>query len=217
VRGVELTGETEIDATIVEADKAEAQLIEITENLFRNELSTLDRAIFVATYREVWQDKYGKIEAGRPGNRINLIQLIEDEAGKGFSEHVAERLGLSVASVKRLNQIAQNLHPDVRVAVRGTPIADNQSELLKIAKMEPKQQRRLAIAFRDEKDIRKARDLVEGATQPAKLDPEVLVDAMVAKLVAAWEGASLFARERFLVEVGIEPDPQMSSIIGEAE
>ena len=52
-----LLGWTEIDAIVVKADVVEAQLLEISENLYRNELNALDRAIFVMKYRELWEEK----------------------------------------------------------------------------------------------------------------------------------------------------------------
>lgn len=203
IRAEQINEESEIDATIVEGDKAEAQLIEITENLFRNELSVVDRAVFVQAYRDIWEQKHGKIAAGRPGNRINLIQLIADEAdaGGGFTHHVADRMGLSVAAVKRLSQIAQNLHPDVRSAVRGTPIADNQSVLLKIAKMEPQKQRQTAVAFRAEPDLKKALALVEPAPPLSKKQLEQAT--LLSRLVTAWEDASEETRTQFLEHIGL--------------
>jgi ParB family transcriptional regulator, chromosome partitioning protein len=217
IRAEQINEEAEIDAMIVESDKAEAQLIEITENLFRNELSVLDRAVFVQTYRDVWEGKYGKVEAGRPGNRANLSQLFADEAEAGsFSLHVADRMGLSRRAVERLNQIAQSLHPDVRAAVRGTPIADNQSALLKIAKMEPQKQRQAAIAFRAEPDLKKALALVEPAPKLSKAQTEQAT--LLSRLVTAWEDASEETRNQFLSHIGMgdEPDALMTEIRSEA-
>lgn len=207
-RATGINGDTHIDAIIVEADKAEAQLMEITENLFRNELSVIDRAVFVATYREVWQLKHGKIEKGRPSNLGKdypisdtsdcLVDLIATEAKKGFGKHVAERLGVSVETVKLLNRISQGLHPDVRAAVRGTPLADNQSALLKLAKMEPAKQRQAAVALKAEgQDLKKALALVEG--QRPKADPQT---ALFNTLVDAWSRANQETRARFLAEIG---------------
>ncbi|XKM42001.1 chromosome partitioning protein ParB [Rhizobium ruizarguesonis] len=187
---------------IVEGDKAEAQLVEITENLFRNDLSVMDRAIFVQTYRDVWEKAHGKIGVGRPGNRANLSQLFADEAEAGsFSVHVADRMGLSRRAVERLNKIAQNLHPDVRSAVRGTPIADNQSALLKIAKMEPQKQRQTAVAFRAEPDLKKALALVEPA--PSLSKKQVEQATLLSRLVTAWEDASEETRTQFLEHIGL--------------
>ncbi|CDZ61475.1 ParB domain protein nuclease [Neorhizobium galegae bv. orientalis] len=216
IRAEEINEEIEIDAMIVTGDKAEAQLIEITENLFRNELSVIDRAVFVQSYREIWEQKHGKIEAGRPGNRINLIQLFEDESGAGFSKHVADRMGVSVPAIKRLNQIAQNLHPDVRAAVRGTPVADNQSALLKIAKMEPLKQRQAALAFRAEPDLKKALALVDPPPQLSKAQVEQAT--LLSRLVTAWEDASEETRSQFLDHIGLgdAPDHLMTEIRSEA-
>ncbi|MGO8323709.1 ParB N-terminal domain-containing protein [Rhizobium ruizarguesonis] len=202
IRAVEINDDAEIDAMIVEGDKAEAQLVEITENLFRNDLSVMDRAIFVQTYRDVWEKVHGKIGVGRPGNRANLSQLFADEAEAGsFSVHVADRMGLSRRAVERLNKIAQNLHPDVRSAVRGTPIADNQSALLKIAKMEPQKQRQTAVAFRTEPDLKKALALVEPAPPLSKKQVEQAT--LLSRLVTAWEDASEETRTQFLEHIGL--------------
>ncbi len=100
-RAIELMDEEgqEIDVLVVKADKDEAILLEIEENLFRNDLSVMDRAVFVETYREQWEKVHGEISRGRPEKRINLIQfsdspvgLVEEEAKRGFSEVCANRL-----------------------------------------------------------------------------------------------------------------------------
>ena len=61
----------------------------------------------------------------------------------GFSQYVAKRLGLSEDAIKRLNRISQNLAPQLRETLRYTPLADNQAALLKFAKMEQGDQKRL--------------------------------------------------------------------------
>ncbi|MGM5088034.1 hypothetical protein ACD589_15220 [Rhizobium sp. 814_E9_N1_1] len=173
----------------------------------------MDRAIFVQTYRDVWEKAHGKIGAGRPGNRANLAQLFADESEAGsFSKHVADRMGLSKRAVEYLNKIAQNLHPDVRSAVRGTPIADNQSALLKIAKMEPIKQRQTAVAFRTEPDLKKAFALVDPAPLLSKRQVEQAT--LLSRLVTAWEDASDETRNQFLEHIGLGEagDPLMAEI-----
>jgi ParB family chromosome partitioning protein len=217
LRAIQINDDVEVDAMIVEGDKAEAQLVEITENLFRNDLSVMDRAIFVQTYRDVWEKAHGKIGAGRPGNRANLAQLFADESEAGsFSKHVADRMGLSKRAVEYLSKIAQNLHPDVRSAVRGTPIADNQSALLKIAKMEPIKQRQTAVAFRTEPDLKKAFALVDPAPQLSRKQVEQAT--LLSRLVTAWEDASEETRNQFLEHIGLgeDGDALMAEIRSEA-
>lgn len=206
LRATEMNDESEIEAIIVEADQAEAQLIEITENIFRNELSVMDRAIFVQTYREVWEQRYGKIESGRPGNRANLAQLFEDAPQGSFSQHAADRMGLSARAVKRLNQIATHLHADLRTAIRGTPTADNQSTLLNLAKMEPKKQRQVAIAFKAEGDLKKALALVAPAPAAQNQDETAKQGALLSRLVAAWKDADENTQAQFLAHIGVDLD-----------
>ncbi|AJY46503.1 ParB N-terminal domain-containing protein [Martelella endophytica] len=203
LRAMELLDEMEIDAVVVDADQQESVLLEITENLFRNELSVIDRAVFVQTYRDVWESKFGKVEPGRPGNCANLAQLIEDEGTQGFSGHVADRMGLSKRSYFRLNRIAQRLHADLRAAVRGTPVADNQAALLKLAKMEPQEQRRAAIALRAEGgDLKKALGHVKAVRTSEK--PEAKRDGMLKALLDIWRHADDATRKAFLAEIGRE-------------
>ncbi|MCF1433396.1 ParB/RepB/Spo0J family partition protein [Agrobacterium vitis] len=217
LRAMVLNDESEIEAMVVEADKAEAQLLEITENLFRNELSVIDRAIFVQSYRDVWEQKYGKITRGGDhrskdqvdpliGSRINLVQLFEDAKDTGFSKHVANRMGLSVPSIKRLNHIAQSLSPALRTALRGTPAADNQSLLLKLAKAGPSKQAGIVAGLEKEPDIKK---VLAWAKDPAPPISEADKQAIVLhQLKTAWKGADEATRQRFLQSIGLLDDVQ---------
>lgn len=208
LRAFEINDEQEIEALVIEADKDEAQLVEIVENIFRNELSVMDRAVFVQSYRDVWEAKYGKVEPGRPGNRANLSQLFADETEKGsFSEHVADRMGLSKRSVERLNKIAQNLTPKLRERLRGTPFADNQSMLLNLSKRAPIEQAKIASGL-EKADL----PAVLTALEPPKPKPTDInkQDVAKAELIAAWKKADGVTRGLFvmdmLIEAGAEPD-----------
>ncbi len=50
---------------VVSTDVVEAQLIELSENLYTNTLSALDRGIFVMKFREIHEEKFGKIDRTR--------------------------------------------------------------------------------------------------------------------------------------------------------
>lgn len=211
----------EIEALVIEGDKDEAALVEITENLFRNELSALDRAMFVMSYREIWERKYGKIEPGRPANRINVIQLLQDEASSGFSAHVADRLGISVPTIKRASFIARSLSPELRRELRGTAEADNQSLLLSLAKMPPERQKLVAAAYQSERDIRKALDITEpnARAQATKSAQQEVYD----RLLATWTRADEKTRAAFLEHIGAKVRqarvtlPSVAEVLAEAE
>lgn len=214
LRAVAINDDSEIEALVIEADKDEAQLVEITENLFRNDLSVMDRAVFVQSYREVWERKNGKVEPGRPGNSANLSQLIAEEAEAGsFSEHVADRMGLSKRSIERLHKIAKHLRPEVRAAVRGTPIADNQSELLKIAKMEPSRQRQIAVALKQSPDLKRALNEVDAVQPKAELTAQDKRNVAIARLEKAWEDADEEVCLDFLKGLLHAPDGLLAAFV----
>ncbi|WP_375626755.1 ParB/RepB/Spo0J family partition protein [Bartonella sp. MU37NMGALS] len=236
LRAAELLGYSDIDAVVVQADKDNAALLEVAENLFRNELSVIDRALFVQTYRELWEKKYGEIqrggdhgnqytkdkmakgkvyplpkdgssehhETGGEGDKVAKGQVVPlpndgDLNGKGtvlsFAEHVADRIGLSSKSVRRLNNIAQHLQPELRSVLRGTALADNQAQLLKLAKMEPVAQRRVAIALQQvEGDLRRAVDLVNGINTPPQINEQ---ERVFAQLLGVWQRADAQTKARF--------------------
>lgn len=191
-RGCELIEWEEIDVIVVKANGVEAQLLEIAENLHRNELSVMDRAIFAQRYRELYEQERGEIRRG--GDRKSKDQLDPLIFGESFAQHVADRLGISAASAKRLDQIARHLHPDVRAAIRGTDIADNQSALLKLAKLEPTKQREAAISLRDVPDVKRAFLLIDDRPQATKTDPQA---ALLSTMISAWSRASEKTKQQF--------------------
>ncbi|UNE53534.1 ParB/RepB/Spo0J family partition protein [Bartonella machadoae] len=264
LRAAALLGFGEIDAVVVQADKENAALLEVAENLFRNELSVIDRALFVQTYRELWEKKYGEIQRGgdgsnqhkskkeqlgkvypiaqisdnassndneiaREGDEVAKVQVAplpndgsleefgqvdriaqrssnsakfaqlhdEEQLGKvyPFAKHVADRIGLSKRAVHYLTKIAQHLQPELRSVLRGTALADNQAQLLKLAKMEPLAQRRVAVAFQQvEGDLRRAFDLVNGINTPPQINEQ---ERIFAQLLGVWQRANEQTRARF--------------------
>lgn len=202
IRSAAINAWDEIDAIVVKADKAEALLLEISENLFRNELSVIDRAIFVQTYREVWEQKHGTIGRGgdQKSNRQvggligqSVVDLIAEEAEKGFARDVADRLGISKRATERLDQIARNLHPSLRQRLRGTAAADNQSLLLKLARQEPGLQKKMTTALDRGSDVKSALSILS--------EPAVAPDRQTAvrgALVNKWSEADAASRAYFL-------------------
>ncbi|EJF87155.1 ParB/RepB/Spo0J family partition protein [Bartonella rattimassiliensis] len=236
LRAAELLGYSKIDAVVVKADKDNAALLEVAENLFRNELSVIDRALFVQTYRELWEKKYGEIKRGGDhGNqytkdkvaKVQVAPLPKDgssghhetgcegnEVAKGqvdslpndgalngkvqslhFAKHVADRIGFSQDVVKRLNCISKHLQPELRSVLRGTALADNQAQLLKLAKMEPVSQRRVAIALQQvEGNLRRAVDLINGVNTPPQINEQ---ERIFAQLLGVWQRADAQTKARF--------------------
>lgn len=197
-RACQIAGLAEIDAFVVKADGRQAQLLEIAENLFRNDLSIIDRSIFVQRYRELWEEEHGEIKRG--GDQKSKDHGDPLISGR-FAQHVADRLGISEPSAKRLDQIARRLHPELRSALRHSPVADQTTTLLKLAKMEPAQQRRAAIGWRETGDIKAVFSLLSGGAAPAPV--RNADDVLFERLADVWSRAGADVRQRFLIHIGV--------------
>ncbi|MCW5711313.1 ParB N-terminal domain-containing protein [Shinella sp.] len=212
----EIIGWDELDALVVQADGAEAQMIEIAENLYRNELNALDRAIFVLKYRELWEEAHGKVERGgdRRSNPHDADLIFAP--GREVARSVKDKLGFSEDKYERAVRIGKNLHPVLRAAVRGTEAETDQSKLLKLARLPADDQLRVAAALKEKPDLKLALSWLK--PEKAAVDPQA---ALLTKLIAAWENASEQTRQEFLVHIGVDQDAGlgnlMASIKHEAE
>lgn len=189
LRAAQLNGWEEIDTIIVSVDVAEAQLMELSENLYRNDLSPLDRALFVLKFREIYEEKHGKIQQGGDRKSKGHDGPLIFAPGRELAERVCERLGFSARTFKRVTAIGQKLHPALRIAVRGTPAEDDQGMLLKLAKMPADDQFKLAAALREGADLKEAL----GWMKPAKAvsDPQEEIFRKIAGLLEQADTATL--------------------------
>ena len=105
------------------------RLIEVDENLARNELSALERAKFVAERKELWDALHGELRGGE--------QKSHDETFD-FSKETAEVLGISKQSVKRDRAISKSLAPHWD-KLEELPFTPTQADLLKLAKVSTEQ------------------------------------------------------------------------------
>ncbi len=212
-----LLGWTEIDAIVVKADAVEAQLLEISENLYRNELNPLDRAIFVMKYRELWEEKHGKITRGGDQKSKPQNAGLVFSAGRELSKLVQERLGISQDKYERAVSIGTKLDPVLKQAVRGTTAENDQSQLLTLAKLPREDQIAVAAALKHTPDVKK----VLAFTKPPALvttPPAPSQSIILTKLIAAWDEASDETRDSFLEHIGMSntPDALMAAIREEA-
>jgi len=176
-----LLGWDEIEATVVSAEDAlRGELAEIDENLIRNDLTALERAEHLARRKEIYEQLYplAKPELQRLKGlkqfRTNPLDLsvcntclttpraeTVSALGNGnqlhetdtFVSNTAKKTGLSERSIRHDIQIATAIAPEVRDAIRETPLADSKRELLELARLNAEEQMRVV------------RVLVEGAAE----------------------------------------------------
>ncbi len=148
-------------------------MLEIAENLFRHDLSELDRAAFV----KEWLTLKG-VKIGRPKKSANLADFLTE---LGLSEQSAKQIGISGRTARRLCQIADRLSPRLKERLVGTPAAHNQSLLLKVASMESQTQHQVVRALDGGLDIQAALKAVKPAKRKLNRRAQNLND-----FLAAW-------------------------------
>jgi ParB family chromosome partitioning protein len=135
----EIAGRTEIVAEVYSAadfaDEAAIRLREIKENLLRFELTALDWAVHLATWKTIHEATYEPPRRGRKPKSIDPEKLAKSISAfsQSFSKAASEALGVTERSVQMAVQIATGIGLDIRERIAGAPIADNGSELRQLA------------------------------------------------------------------------------------
>ncbi len=175
-------GWRKIDAFVVPADDDTARLIEIEENLVRHDLSELDRAVFLAKWKELYTQLTAARGRGRPSEKkgANSPQLMLP-----FSAAVHQRLRMHPRNVNKAVARA-GLAPELRAALAGHPAADNGSVLDLLTKLSLDDQRDLAGNLTLQLsvgDVRRRAGGIMGKGAPKPVD-------YAAKIIALWDKCS---------------------------
>jgi ParB family chromosome partitioning protein len=146
------SGWATIDAYIDPARRAR----EISENLFKLGLTPIDQAAFIAELVELQKARAGVPEGtsmqsvAATARWADRIGLEADDASRivrfafGFADDVADKIGLSRASIYRALELHRGLRPDVIAAVRDLPVAANAAQLRTLARLPEGEQRAVA-------------------------------------------------------------------------
>lgn len=212
-----------IRAEIRPLSRLQARLVEIDENLFRHELNTLDRAIFLAERRRVWDELHPEAVHGGDRKSRNSKGKIKSQTlrldPRRFTQEAAERCNLSERTVQAALALANSLTPETVELLRGTAWARNASELQRLAAEPAERQVMLARihAQGEALTVAKARIAV-GDAPTGEGDPQ---EELFRRIVANWERLDAKGRKRFLEHAGLmakpstrERMPKVSEIIG---
>lgn len=184
-----------IEARVSAATGLQARLEEVDENLMRRELSALDRAVFLAERKAIWEQMHPETRHG--GRRESKSTSLSTCAGR-FSKATAEKLGLSERSVHRAVRRAE-LPAEIRAKLAFHPVADSAAELDKLLGLPTPEQ--IAVADRLTRAEKPARS-VTAALQEFKGAPPLSRAAETQKqlvaLLGAWRKAGTPARRQFL-------------------
>lgn len=136
-----LLGRAQIEANVFDIDPIDAELAEIDENLQRNNLSVLEEGEHLYRRNQILEAKGERAKQG--DNRFTNPRGDTVTPLKTTAE-IAADMGLSERGAQRRQQIARDILPEVRDAIRDLPIADSTTQLLTLARLEPSQQMQAA-------------------------------------------------------------------------
>lgn len=133
-------GRKAIECNVVEAEGVHAELIEIDENLVRNELHYIDSGNLTKRRKEIYEELHPetKREATLRQNLPKDQLGLSDNKVPSFVKDTAAKTGKSASAIKRELQIANNVIPEVKEVIKSRNIS--QEKALAVAKVEPSKQ-----------------------------------------------------------------------------
>lgn len=139
-----------VDAVVDEMDELAARLAEIDENLIRRELSAIDRAVFLAERKAIWDELHPE-RRGRPAKGKEKTAM---SAVFSFASEAAARTGLSQRTIWGAVSLAKAFSAAEIDLIRRSALADNAAELEKLRKATPDARRIFFAALREDPKAR---------------------------------------------------------------
>lgn len=138
-----LLGLAQIEAHVFDIDPLDAELAEIDENLQRNNLTVLEEGEHLYRRNQILEARGARANQSNKGFTGKYVTGETISPVKTTAE-IAGDMGLSERSAQQRQQIARDIAPEVREAIRDLPIADSTTQLLTLARLEPSQQMQAA-------------------------------------------------------------------------
>jgi len=181
--GVREAGGKTIDFFRFEGDADAQELRQIEENLVRADLTVLDRAFFVSR----WVHHLGVQHRANASDK-NIANQSFAKLAEGLTAKVAEKVDLSERSIYRALKLAKALDADHQ-RLADLPIADNQSELERLARLEPSKRKPVIAAMAAGKTFQ------EATAKKTKAEPK---DQALSALIALWRKTPIAAKRAFV-------------------
>lgn len=197
-----------IPAFIVSGSDTDLRLDELLENLQRNELTRLERCLFVAEYRRLIQDKRPETRRGGDRKSGDFHQSAVDGTLTSWWDDLAVRSDRSRRTIMREASVGEKLDPVAVSKLSASPVADNLGELEVLSKFDRAKQAEiadvLATATAPVPTVGAAiRTMESGGSAQDTPGPD---DLAYNKLLWHWRSASASVRRRFIVHVLEEKD-----------
>jgi len=198
-------GFDEIECTEFDGERLESELVEIDENLMRNELDDITVGEMVLRRDEILEELGLRANQSNKGKFTGAgdapVKTTSGSAGGAplqTTADIAREVGISERTLQENKQLAKNLIPEVKEARREKRITKDTA--LAMARLSPEQQRETLEKCEKEGGGRLGKD---GKLRPAKYKPR---KKTVAKTEAPEEG-------HVIVKFQYPLDPQLSDVI----
>lgn len=203
IAAARLLGWTALDARTFTGTELQARLREIDENLMRHELTALDRSVFLAERKAVWDAVHPDVQHG--GDRKSDQVAKSGNLVLRFTADAADRLKLNERAIQRAITRYNHLHPDVRRRLSGTWLADHGAQIDALCRLPGSEQLRVvallvapvAEGFVRPANVAAALRQVQGI-QEAAPDPD---GAMFDRFLALWGRMPAGVRRRVQAHV----------------
>ena len=141
VQGARLLAWSHIEAFVLDLlDEDTLALLEIDENLMRAELNPLDRGVFMARRKEIYERLYPETKRGGDRRSSNYQDQNPDSPHKGFVEATSTFTPFSPWTIRRALRIGEKITPELREELSVTPIAYREGDLFVISGMDDSEQ-----------------------------------------------------------------------------
>ncbi|OLP49208.1 hypothetical protein BJF91_19205 [Allorhizobium taibaishanense] len=203
LRAMEILGFKEINAVL--RLKAEALMLEISDNLSVANLPQLEKGEHVVRYVEWWIECNGS--PGWGGDRRSRFQseTLHEKSEylkkSGFYKDLSGNFSISKTVGWRLFQIG-SLERSLRDALRGTRYADDQGRLLKLRKMSLPQQAGIAEALKIQPDLDRVLRIADPTSGRQSVGRMETGDWREKQFTDAWAGMPRDRRAAALGKIG---------------
>lgn len=154
LEAAKLLGWETIEAQEFEGDVVAAELAEIDENLMRNDLTVLEQGEHLQRRNEILEAMGVRAKASPGVNQYTEVGETVSPTRTTFD--IAKEVGLSERSAQQRMQVARNIVPEVKDAIRNTEIANSTTQLLELARLTPEKQAEVTKFLSGEMTIERA-------------------------------------------------------------
>jgi N6-adenosine-specific RNA methylase IME4 len=111
------------------------ELIEIDENLIRNDLVVLERGEQLKRRKEIYEEIHPETKQGGDKKSEEYKNQTAENAVSSFAEDTSQKTGIPERRIREEIQIARGIDDSVKDIIRDTEIADSKTDLLELARV----------------------------------------------------------------------------------